>query len=387
MAMAWNLLPVLKKKKFLIDRRPPEGPYYLRAEDLFVDVGGREIFIKHIFTASEDVARYGPVIMSPGISTNANLFRMDNAGQYLCLSHNQSFANLLAAGGFDVYLYHPGYSDRVLNRYVSRHCRQSIYYKKRYRVPKDYSYSDLINIEAPAVVEFVRKHSRARSLSWVGYSLGGMVAYSYLSKNPGNPIKNLVTIGSPMALNQVFFRFIPFINFISSLLGFEEDALLGNLSQNMVPLTRTIRALPDWMVRFNLITPYLGNPLNINSKSVKTLLGHIVEPMPKGLEQFFSRFIEQGYSSKEKFINYLERLRSLKRSRRNFLFFYGVRDVIATPESVFLAREIISPKDPNNLVAVPTAGHIDLIVGTLSYENVWKPTLEWLKEKNSPLSV
>jgi len=374
----------LKKKQSLVDRKPPEAPYYLRAEDLFIDAHDREIFVKHIFSESEGTTGYGPVIMSRGISSNANIFRLSGDGEYLSLANNRSFANLLASEGFDVYLYHPGYSDRVFNRYVSRHCPQSRYYKKRYRVPQKYSYGDLINHEAPAVIDFVRRHSHCKSISWVGYSLGGMVAYSYLSKNPGNPIKNLVTIGSPMALNQIFFRFIPFINFMSSLLGFEEDALLGNLSQNMVPLTRTIRALPDWMVRFNLITPYLGNPLNIKNRTVKTLLGHIVEPMPKGLQKFFSRFIEQGYSSKEKFINYLERLRSLKRSRKNFLFFYGARDVIATPESVFLAREIISPKDPYNLVAVPTAGHIDLLLGTHSYERVWKPTLEWLKENNSP---
>lgn len=373
-----------KKKRSLVDRTAPEAPYYLKAEDLFIDAGEREIFIKRIFSASDDIVRYGPVIMSPGISSNANLFRIDDGGRYLSLAHNRSFANLLASAGFDVYLYHPGYSDRVINRYVSRHCRQSTYYKKRYRVPQNYSYSDLINNEAPAVVDFVSRHSRSKSLSWVGYSLGGMVAYSYLSKNPGNPIKNLVTIGSPMALNQIFFRFIPFINFMSSMLGFEEDTVLGNLSQNMVPLTRTIRALPDWFVRFNLITPYLGNPLNIKNRTIKTLLGHIVEPMPKGLQKFFSRFIEQGHNSREKYITYLEQLRRLKRSRKNFLFFYGVRDVIATPESIFLAREIISPNDPYNLVAVPTAGHIDLIIGTNSPERVWKPTVEWLKEKNQP---
>lgn len=37
----------------------------------------------------------------------------------------------LAAEGFDVYLYHPGYTDRVHNRYLSRHCPRSIHYQKR----------------------------------------------------------------------------------------------------------------------------------------------------------------------------------------------------------------------------------------------------------------
>jgi pimeloyl-ACP methyl ester carboxylesterase len=208
-----------------------------------------------------------------------------------------------------------------------------------------------------------------------------MMGYSYLSKNPSNPIKNLVAIGSPMALNQIFFRFIPYINFTSLVLGVEEDATVGKLTRNMVPLTRAIRALPDWFVRFNLVSPYLFNPLNITNATIRTLLGQIAEPMPKGLQKFFSEFVQRGYSSQEKFTKYLERLRQLKKTRKNFLFFYGASDMIATPDSVFLAREIISPNDPHNLVSVPSAGHIDLIVGKNSYSHVWKPTVEWLKKR------
>jgi pimeloyl-ACP methyl ester carboxylesterase len=375
-----------KRKRQLIDKKPPEAPYFLAGNDLFVKQNGREIFIKHIFSVSKDLPKYGPVIMSPGLSTNANLFRIDDKGKILALDHNRSFANLLASAGFDVYLYHPGYCDRVHNRYVSHHCSQSIYYQNRYRVSPTFGYGDMINVEVPAVIDFVCEHSRAKTVSWIGYSLGAMIAYSYLSKNLTSPIKNLITIGGPMALNQIFFRFIPFINLISRMLGFEEDAVLGNLSQNMVPLTRTIRALPDWFVRFNLLTPFLCNPLNITNATIKTLLGNIVEPMPKGLQKFFSQFIKRGYSPQEKFTTYLDRLRQLKETQKNFLFFYGKNDLIATPESVFLAREIISPNDPNNLIPVPNAGHVDLVVGKNSFENVWKPSLEWLKENNPIIS-
>ena len=371
----------LGRKKTLIDRKPPKPPHFLAAEDLFVQKEKREIYVKHIYTVSEKTPKYGPVILSPGICTNANLFRVDTRGRCLSLDHDRSFANLLASRGFDVYLYHPGYSDRVHNRYVGRHCPESIHYKRRYRVPAAYNYGELINVEVPAVIDFVRTYSGCRAISWIGYSLGGMVAYSYLAKYPANPIKNLVTIASPMALNQILFRFIPFINFTSRILGFEEDALLGNLSQNLVPLTRGIRALPDWFVRFNLISPYLFNPLNISNATVRTMLGSIIEPMPRELQKFFSRFIQTGYSSQEKITKYLNQLRRLRRTRKNFLFFYGAGDVVATPESVFLAREMIAPNDPDNLIGVPSAGHLDIIVGKNAMEQVWKPAVEWLLER------
>ena len=244
-------------------------------------------------------------------------------------------------------------------------------------------YKDLVDFEVPSVIDFVCRHSKKKTVDWIGYSLGGMIAYSFLSKNRTSPIKNLITIGAPMSLNQLFFRFVvPFINFTSKSLGFEEDALLGNIAQNLVPLTRGIRALPNWIVRFNLLTPFLCNPLNISNNPVKTVLGQIIEPMPKELGRFFSRFIQQGYSSRGKFVVYLENLRQLKETRKHFLFFYGTNDMIATPESVYLARETISPGDPDNLVGVPAAGHIDLILGKNAFENVWKPSLEWLKLKS-----
>jgi pimeloyl-ACP methyl ester carboxylesterase len=324
------------------------------------------------------------VVLCPGLCTNANLFRVDNNGRCFDLDHNRSFANLLASEGFDVYLYHPGYCERIFNRYVSRHCKQSIYFKKHYKVPSEYGYRDLTGFEAPAVTDFVCNYSQAKNISWIGYSLGGMIAYSYLSRNYDNPIKNLITIGSPMTLNQLFFRVIPYINLTSLIFGSLEKGILGSVSQNIIPLTRVIRFLPSWLIRFNLISLYLFNPMNMSNATIRTFLGQIAEPMPKGLQRFFSAFIKKGYFSQEKFTKYLSRLRNLEKTQKNFLFFYGDSDRIAIPDSVFLAREVISPNDPNNLVASMSAGHIDLIIGKNSPEQVWRPILEWLKEKNQP---
>lgn len=376
-----NLLSLWKSSRTLIDQQPPSPPYFLAGEDFFIPAGPREIFVKHIFSASTCMPKFGPVIMSPGICTNANIFRMDDAGCCLSLEHTRSFANMLAAEGFDVYLYHPGYADRTINRYVSRHCPQSRYYGRRYRVAPEFTYRDMVDGEVPAVIDFVCRKTQARTLSWIGYSLGGMLAYSYMAKNPANPIQNCITIGSPMALNQIFFKFIPFINFTSRVLGIEEDTILGNLSHNLVPLTRAIRALPDWFVRFNLVTPYLCNPMNITNAVIRAMLGQIVEPMPRGLQKFFSRLVLKGYSARDNFTRYLTRLRRVRKTRKQFLFFYATGDLIATPESVFLAREVISPYDPENLVGVPSTGHVDLMVGKNAREQVWRPCVQWLLEK------
>ncbi len=379
--VATRLLPSLKKKKILKDHKEPCPPYFLKAEDYFPNDKGREIFIKKIYSVARTVPRQGSVVMAPGIATNANIFRVDDSGDMLSLENSRSFANLLASEGFTVYLYNPGFTERVHNRYVKKYCKNSIYHGKSFSAPSTLTFAEMVHNEIPMVIDFVRKDSRRDRISWIGYSLGGMMIYSYLSQNTDEFIGNVITIASPITLSQIFIRVIPYTNMASKALGFEESALLGTLSENLVPLTRMIRRLPGWLLRYNLLTMILCNPLNIKNTVLKTLLGKIVEPIPSSLETCFADIIFYGSSSYRNYSSYLQSLHKLRKTGKNFLFFFGPNDVIASPDSVFLAHEIISPGTPGNMIEVPSAGHVDIIVGRNSMDKVWKPALEWLKEK------
>lgn len=376
---------VEKDKPSLPDHLAPRPPYYLSAKDLFIERKGLEVFVKKIFSLSPDIPDRGPVIMAPGLATNANIFRISDTDDFLGTSHNRAFANLLASEGFTVYLYHPGYAERTFNRYVSKYCRESIHYGKRYEISEGLDFLNLVENEVPLVVELVASDYRFRmeNLSWIGYSLGGLLIYSYLSKYPLGVLKNVVTIGSPITLSQVFIRVVPYADMFSSLLGFEETAFLGMLSKNLVPITRLIRSIPSVFVQYNPLTFFLCNPLNITAQTLKILMGKIAEPIPSRLEQYFSEIILSGAVAKNQFTNYLGDLHKIRKAGKNFLFFFGVNDMLAPPDSVFLAHEIISPENQENLIAVPQAGHLDLVVGKNSLDRVWRPTLQWLKEKTA----
>ena len=43
MALGW------RRKRQLVDKKPPKAPYFLAGNDLFIKQDGREIFVKHIF--------------------------------------------------------------------------------------------------------------------------------------------------------------------------------------------------------------------------------------------------------------------------------------------------------------------------------------------------
>jgi len=362
-----------------LDKVMPSPPHYLMGQDLLCTDRNHEIFVKRIFSIKQE-KRLGAVILAPGIATNGNLYRIDTDGNCLLLNHNKSFANLLASEGFDVYIYHPRYTERVYNRYVTRYCKNSIFFDQIYKAPSELTFLELANAELPQLIQYVVNHSGYEQISWIGYSLGGMLIYAYCMENDDPYIKNIITIGSPITFNQLFIRVIPYMNWASKALGLEEKSFLGAVSENLVPLTRMIRNLPEWLVRFNVIAPFLFNPFNINGATVKTLLGKIVEPIPSSLENCFSGFIEKGYPGEQSYaFNYLKSLRRLQKQDKQFLFFYGPNDVLAPPDSVFLAHEIISPHSPN-LIKVPSAGHLDLIVGLNSRHYLWLPIVEWLKD-------
>jgi len=364
----------------LIDTLTPCSPYYLVAENLFSKSNKREIFIKKIYSTLPHLPKRGSVVMAPGIATNANLYRVSVNGDCLCLNHNESFANLLASEGFTVFLYHPTYTERVYNRYVCRHCKESRYYQKIYKVPSTLTFTELANEELPQLIDFIQDHTGDESLSWIGYSMGGMLIYSYLMSNLNTCVQNVITIASPITFNQIFIQIFPFINWASKALGLEEKTVLGSLAEQLVPITRLIRNLPGWLVRYNALSPFLCNPLNISGTAAKTLLGKIVEPIPSSLENCFSDFISKGFPSAQNHsFYYLKEMRRIRELNKRFLFFYGPYDVLAPPDSVFLAHEIISPDYPN-FIKVPSAGHVDIIIGKNSREYVWLPIIEWLKD-------
>lgn len=370
------------RKRIPIDHRPPTPPYYLAAQNLFAPKDGNQIFIKKIFSTRKELPTLGSVIMAAGAAMNPISYRTKANGEALSLDHNLSFANLLASEGFPVYLYFSSYTERAHNRYVSRHCEKSIYYGKRYEVPSTLTFDQMVNQEVPSVVDFVSRDSHSKDLSWVGFSLGGMLIYAYLSKHKDERIRNVITIGSPVSLTHVIGRLIAHANLLSKALGLEERTFVGRISENFVPLTRLISVLPGWALRFNLLAPSLYNPVNISSGALKTFFGKIVEPIPSGLENSFVHFIHSGFSSLSGDFDYLKAMPSLRRGNRNFLFFYGQLDMMAPPDSVLLAHEKISPKNKENIIGTKGAGHIDLIMGRRSREEVWIPSVNWLKEKS-----
>ncbi|MFA4967861.1 MAG: alpha/beta fold hydrolase, partial [Candidatus Margulisiibacteriota bacterium] len=323
-------------------------PHFLTAKDLFARDKDVEVFIKKVYSTAKGIPRRGAVILAPGTACNGNVFRLTADGRVLTFNHTDSFANLLASEGFDVYLHHPGYSERVMNRYVARHCPQSIHYGKPYNAPSDLTFDTMVNWEVPMLVDAVCEDSKSENISWVGFSLGGMLAYAYLSRYKDGRIRNLATIGSPVSLTQTITQLIAKANKFSKALGKEEKSFLAEISENFVPLGSLVSHLPGRLIKSMPLVKFLFNPDNMHPRAIKSFFGKIVEPIPSGLENSFSHIISNGFSNMWGDFDYLEGMKRLRNGKINFLFFYGQDDQLATADSVRLAHEVLTPNDHHN---------------------------------------
>jgi pimeloyl-ACP methyl ester carboxylesterase len=365
----------------LVDAQGPYLPFGLRARNLFVrrKDSNCPIFLKKIY--SEDQAQKGAIVMAPGIASNANLFRVRVTGEVLTLDHDESFANLLAASGYTVYLYHPGYCERVINRYVIRHCLIGNLYGTSYTAPSDLDFDHLVSKEIPFVVEAAFEDNGKKPVSWIGFSLGGMLMYAYLPEDKNGHVKNVITIGSPVSLNNFTGNIISGINWLSAFLGYEDRLMTNPLTKNLIPITNLLGFVPGIALRFNPFMAFILNPTNISSQVMFALLTKVVEPIPAGLSLSFIKIIESGkLVSFDRKVDYLQKMIDMGSGDREFLFIHGEKDHLVKAESVRTAHNALSADCSDNIYEVKGAGHDDLVVGITSEIEVWHTVLNWLNK-------
>lgn len=361
------------------ERGQLSSPYYLLGTPLFAAKGRREVFVKRIKTTARRIPQRGAVVMAPGIACNGNLFRMTTKGTILNLDHDRSFANLLASWGFAVYLWHYPSSERVYNRFVTRFCSESLYHgAERYTVPPTLNFDQMVNLYFPMVLDLVGQDARTDQISWVGFSMGGMLAYAYLAKHDDARIQNLVTIGSPIRITLSLARVIAYANLVSKILGTEEHHLTGIISNRLHWFAGLLAYLPGTFLKIDPLVDFIYNPDNVSPLALKSFFARVVEPIPSGLEDSFSHFVREGFVSLSGDCDYYDGLRRSRTAGPDCLFIAGGKDKLAPPKSVRLAQQALTPDVTNSLIVLPDSGHNDLIFGQQAETEVWTRVLNWL---------
>ncbi len=144
----------------------------------FTTVPGWRIALHRYLPRGDAPPRPTPVILAHGILMNRVCFDLCEGG---------SLARYLAHRGHDVWVieYRGAGASRALPDADD---------------PWGYTFDDLATEDVPALIEAVRAATGAARVSWVGHSMGGLVAYAYAGLFGDDALARLVTLGSPAAM-------------------------------------------------------------------------------------------------------------------------------------------------------------------------------------------
>lgn len=229
-----------------------------------------------------------------------------------------------------------------------------------------YSFDDIAMHDVPAIVDTVLQESGQSQLYWVGHSMGGMLLYTALTRDP-TPIAAGVSIGSPA-------------NFAEQ----EPVHQVASTASRLIPAhgttqSRATYAAIDAVFADNPMIQLLSNPENLDVELAQGLadvgLGDVSRGMVKQVHYWLSSgdFVDMSGQP------------WLTPAPVPVLVLAGSVDRVAPPANVAAACDVLPDCEVRILGTVSGLsteyGHIDPVVGTTARIEVYPQIHRWLSQQ------
>ncbi len=293
-----------------------------------------------------------PVLLCHGLAMNRHALAFDP---------EQSLARVLAARGRDCWLL------ELRGASNARHDREI----------RGGTFDTYLANDVPTALAYVRAATDAERVDWVGFSMGGMLAYAFLGAAQGDGVRRLVTIGSPVrfkgypaprAMGAAPYIFTPF--------GLHLSAPLGWLAAGAAPLIWP--GLPHAVTR-----GFRGQ--HYDRGALRTIFASAFSDVPAGVMKQFARWVrDDSLTSEDGARDYREGLASITAPT---LVIAGDRDRIALPACVREAYERVGAGERRFVEVGPRSGasahydHLDLIMGSKARDEVFGYVVDWLERE------
>jgi polyhydroxyalkanoate synthase len=290
-------------------------------------------------------------------STRAPVLLVHGFGQNRYAWHlpARSFANHLAAAGFDVF-----------NLDLRGHGRSRQFGSVRCRGVEDYVREDL-----PAAVEEVRSLSGHRPVWIVGHSLGGLVGYASAPSLQG-AVAGVVSIGSPYHFTRGSLTLGALTYFFRAL----ALAPVPNAPLPLAPLALGMR-----LIRRLAESPLYPLPLrgwHAGSLEPHVLEQHLAMAFDRAamaeIVDMFDWAVQRRFGGRES--DYVERFEAMDIP---LLVIAGGNDDLAPPASV--RPGFVKSRSRDKMYRVLPLGHIDLLVGRDAPLMTWSLVTRWLTKR------
>ena len=211
------------------------------------------------------------------------------------------------------------------------------------------------------------------SVTWVGHSRGGLLAYAHLARNPTAPIRAIATLGSPLTFDTQ-----PGVQRFVAALGptFRLASLPLALAGKAWPL-----GLPP-----DPIGKYLVRADNMDPLVIRQAIAHVSADIPGGVGRQFARWVRTNAFDGEDGFDYRKGMKAISAP---VLAIAGARDLLAPPSAVHLVKDLVS--GPVELVRVGLAehfstdyGHGDLVLGLRAPDEVLPRLADFLARHSTP---
>lgn len=312
----------------------------------FVTEDGASVFLGRLRPVEDDPTR-PPVILCHGLAMNRRAFAFDP---------DKSLARALSARGRDVWVLELRGSDELAGTTAAH----------------DATFDTYAREDVAAALRYVRRATGRDEVDWVGFSMGGMLAYAWLGALGGGGVRRLVTIGSPVRFEGV--RIERVARFVPALLApFRKVTPVNFLLTLVAPL------MGGWMPR------WLGEGFRTEHYDDATLRRVMVTTMgdiPVGVaRQFLGWIARRRWDSEDGALDYRAGLAKITVPT---LVIAGDDDRLARPASVRAGHDALGATTRAYLEVGIEGGahahydHLDLILGRRADEEVFPHVLAWL---------
>jgi pimeloyl-ACP methyl ester carboxylesterase len=332
--------------------------------------------VAHRYKPAGGASTQPPVILCHGLTYNAEFWDLDPA----C-----SLATYLAGQGYDVWaidLRGSGLSEKWVYRLddapevliggALRRASKGKLGSQGYQTvdPKaaNWSLDHHIAYDVPAFVKLVRARTGAAQVSWVGHSMGGIVALCHLARyqNPG--IGRLVTVGSQVTMEDGQLV----LPFLEQMLVTRQRQMTGEVTtEALLAQTRTS------------VHNLFFNVSHVDPKIYTALSGPATDVPAVGLMRQYMDLATKGQLTDSK--GTFSYARALGNINVPILISCGAQDRFAPPSAQKFLYDHVGSTDKTLLIFgaqhgfAAESGHDDALVGRTSRQQVYPVVDRWLR--------